>query len=126
MVFPANRRGHIPIRPEKHVTTPIHDDQQIPRHMADLTTDGPPHPFLHGVLRVKVERCLRQAVDLLAEPAIKFLVIRPADLARVRMHTVSCGGAEVGPPIIELLSRAALPASSSPASTTTCIRVLMK
>jgi len=43
-------------------------------------------------LRVKVERGIGQAVDLLAEPTIKSLVVGPDDHARVRVHTVSSWG----------------------------------
>src|SRR5215510_6250958 len=89
MVFPANWRRYVPVRPEEHMTPPIHDNEQIPRHMADLPTDGPPHPFVCGVVRVKIELGICEAVDLLAEPAIKFLVIGPDDYPRVRMHTIS-------------------------------------
>src|SRR4029450_8236389 len=92
MVFPANRRRHVPIRPEEHMTPPIHDNEQIPGHMADLPTDRPPHPFVRRVVRVKVELGICEAIDLLAEPAIKFLVIGPDDYLRVRMHTVSSLG----------------------------------
>src|SRR5438105_2776547 len=96
MVFPANRRGYIPVRPEEHVTPPIHDNEQIPGHMADLPTDRPPHPFVRGVVRVKVECGIRKAIDLLTEPAIKFLVIGPDDHLRIRVHRVSSYGDRFG------------------------------
>jgi len=57
--------------------------------MANLPTDGPPHPFVCGVVRVKIELGIRETIDLLTEPAIKFLVIGPDNYLRVRMHTVS-------------------------------------
>ena len=57
--------------------------------MADLPTDGPPHPFVRRVVRVKVELSIREAFDFLTEPAIKFSVIGPEDYLRVRMHIIS-------------------------------------
>src|SRR5262252_388213 len=96
MIFPANWHGYVPVRPEKHVTPPIHNDKQIPRHMADLPPDGPPHPFLRGVVRVKVEFGIRKAINFLTEPAIKFLVIGPDDHLGIRVHIVSSSGESSG------------------------------
>jgi hypothetical protein len=41
---------------------------------------------------VKVELGLGEAVDLLAEPAVKSVVIRPGDHVRIRMHQVASYG----------------------------------
>jgi hypothetical protein len=40
-------------------------------------------------VRVKVKFGIREAGDLLAKPAIKFLVIGPDNYLKVGMHTVS-------------------------------------
>ena len=54
--------------------------------MADLPAARPPHPFLLWILGVEIQLGLAQTVHFVAEPTVKFLIIRPDDHIGVGMH----------------------------------------